>query len=917
MTMLIVLVLCAVAARLWYDVRALRERLAVLEFGGAAMPFERAVFGTPLTAAPEPAVAPSASAPEPPVRPVPIPVQRPAPVPLPPVAEPERAEAQPRSGFENVFGRRLPIWAGGVTLAVAGFLIVRYSIEAGLLSPAVRVVFGLIFGTALIAGAEAALRGHVVVQDLRVRQALAGAGIATWYAAILAAAELYGLVGPGAAFVGMALVTAAAGALSIRFGAPSALLGLVGGLAAPALVGAGPPDVPLLAAYLALAVGGLCALARGQRWWWLGAAALVGGFGWGLALILGGTLDLAGALSVGLYTLLLGVGLPLLLLGERAQVVRLAGGVAGAAQMAALVATGGFAPLHWGLFGLLSVALVWLPRREATLRELPALGLGVALLLGFAWPDPSAGALALMLAVTAAIYGGAAAWRLWRAPGRTDAGQLAAITAAIGVLPVLHFLPALPAWPALIGAALAAGIAASGWRAADRREDVRFATLAIASAALLSFAALLALEEWLSPPALACVALGLLLLGERAGDRRIVRGFWAFAGLCIVVLIAKSAEIERALGLGTDFDTLLLVRWLVPTAVAAIFARRAALATVAEPAAVLLGYVAAAQVVPVAWLPLVPALLLAGQRRLPAIATAGALALGWAAWPLIGWFTGAGGALLGEPFYATALPSLGDVVLRLALPAAALATALLRADLPERMRQAGRMVVTLLAAIAAHVLYKQLFALDDWLAFVRQGYAERTLWQMLLAVAAAALWSRRRDIATAFGAASVLHFAWFSVLLHNPLWTEQAVGPWLLPAYATAFLLVRTGAGGWAREWPSMALIALFAFSALRQAAHGSMPLWLGAGAEEDIARSVLAVALAVRFLRYGIAKGLRDWRIASLVLMLLAVAKVFLFDAAGLDGLLRIASFAALGFSLIGVGWLYSRHLPDPASVR
>lgn len=45
---------------------------------------------------------------------------------------------------------------------------------------------------------------------------------------------------------------------------------------------------------------------------------------------------------------------------------------------------------------------------------------------------------------------------------------------------------------------------------------------------------------------------------------------------------------------------------------------------------------------------------------------------------------------------------------------------------------------------------------------------------------------------------------------------------------------------------------------------------------------------------------------------MLCAVTKVFLFDADGLDGLARVASFAALGFSLIGVGWLYSRLLPE-----
>ncbi|WP_254657156.1 DUF2339 domain-containing protein [Sphingobium fuliginis] len=155
--------------------------------------------------------------------------------------------ARPSFSFEDLFGRRLPIWAGGVTLAVAGVLLVKYSIDAGLLAPLVRVVLGLLFGGALIGGAEAALRLEDRVRDARVRQALAGAGLATLYAAILAAHMLYGLVGPGTAFAGLAGVTGLAMALSLRFGAPSALLGLVGGLAAPALVEAGQPNVPLLA----------------------------------------------------------------------------------------------------------------------------------------------------------------------------------------------------------------------------------------------------------------------------------------------------------------------------------------------------------------------------------------------------------------------------------------------------------------------------------------------------------------------------------------------------------------------------------------------------------------------------------------------------------------------------------------------
>jgi uncharacterized membrane protein len=195
---------------------------------------------------------------------------------------------------------------------------------------------------------------------------------------------------------------------------------------------------------------------------------------------------------------------------------------------------------------------------------------------------------------------------------------------------------------------------------------------------------------------------------------------------------------------------------------------------------------------------------------------------------------------------------------------------------------------------------------------------ERTLWEMALAAAVVMAWSLRKShIALLLGAAALAHFVWFTMLVHNPFWYVQDVGPWLAPAYATAFFLVWGAARlfpplGRPRDWAMMALIALFAFSELRQVAHGAMPLRLGVDAREDIARSVLAILLAIGFLRFGIARAARDWRIASLGLMLVAVGKVFLFDAAGLDGLLRIASFAALGLSLIGVGWLYSRYLPD-----
>ncbi|MEZ0242424.1 MAG: DUF2339 domain-containing protein, partial [Sphingomonas sp.] len=394
MTALVLFLLMIACGILWSRVSTLEKRLENLReilFASAPRQYERPV--PQVAPAAETRTAPITTEPEP--EPVAPPAPRPAPPPpaIPANDRPIADEPEPRRrlGFEDIFGRYLPIWAGGVTLAVAGFLIVKYSIDAGLLSPPIRVMLGLLFGTGLIAGAEVALRSHRFVIDDRIRQALAGAGIATLYASILVAANLYHLVDPMTAFVGLAIVTALAAGLSLRFGAPSAVLGLIGGLAAPALVGAESPNIPLLATYLAFTVGGLCALGRNQRWWWLGALAVLGGFGWGALLVLDGLHDMASVLAVGTLTLLFATAFPLLLVGNRASVFRMAAAVAGAAQMAAIVATGNFAPLEWGMFGLFSAAIVFLSRRQKLLANAPLIGLFTGVLLTMAWynPDPT------------------------------------------------------------------------------------------------------------------------------------------------------------------------------------------------------------------------------------------------------------------------------------------------------------------------------------------------------------------------------------------------------------------------------------------------------------------------------------------------------------------------------------------------
>ncbi|MFL6724035.1 MAG: DUF2339 domain-containing protein, partial [Sphingomicrobium sp.] len=189
----------------------------------------------------------------------------------------------------------------------------------------------------------------------------------------------------------------------------------------------------------------------------------------------------------------------------------------------------------------------------------------------------------------------------------------------------------------------------------------------------------------------------------------------------------------------------------------------------------------------------------------------------------------------------------------------------------------------------------------------------------------------RPRIALGLTAAGLAHFVWYTLLVHNPMLSAQAVGPLplinlLLPAYGLPlvwlWLIGRRQPALPAklerfRSAAPMLLIILFAFSSLRQLFHGSILTDLGVTAGEDIFRSILAILLAIGFLLWGISRGSRDWRIASLVMMIAAVAKVFLLDASGLDGLLRIGSFVALGLSLIGIGWLYSRYLGEDGQSR
>jgi uncharacterized membrane protein len=896
--------------------------------------------------------------PEPALSPEPQPEAQPQPQPEP---EYEPVATPPSSGFgfEDLFGRKLPIWAGGITLIVAAVLMVKYSIDSGLLSPVVRVVLGMLFSAVLIGLGEAARRREDFVRDARVAQALAGAGVGGLYAATLAAANLYGLVGPGLAFAGLSAITALALGLALRFGAPCAVLGLLGGLATPAMVQSTNPSVPLLAGYLAVVIGAITLLSRRQRWAWLGIGALTGGGGWSLAVIAMGGLDGAATLSIGLLVLLFALALPILgVPGRTAPLLRVASAVVGALQLALLVATGHFAPLTWGLYGLLSLAFVVLAGRAPMLRRTVPVPLLTALGLAAVWPDPDAGLFAAVMAGIALIYGGYALRHLWRGEGGyMDVGLLAAIALGGYTIAFAKFYTITPdqdsnfALFALAFAALPALGGALGWRTEARHDDARFALLAGCTGVLVVLSGLVGLPEWNAPVVIAAVAAGLLALAGAARDDRLAKGalgFLAAAVLALVVSVETTAELARLGDTAPAVPHLgrALLRWGVVTLATLAFAWRlapTALRFVLQPLAVLLGYGLVAQMVPAMWLAAATAAALmlmveADKRRAalrldPAMGTAAALLALWAVEPVAQWLLAGLCSLAAMPVLAIDLPNPATATLRLVVPVLAVAFTLWRqrARLPDTVRIGAATVVGGLALVGVHVLYKQLFLIGTDAAFVRHGLAERCLWEAALVGAGLAAWrwlgERGTAAALALVAAGVAHGVLYTLVLHDPLWARQAVGPWplanlLLPAFGIVFAgpslaarIAPATAGPIQRpgDLLRMATVFLFAFATLRQVFAGSVLVGIDVGAGENIGRSVLAIALALGFLGWGIHKGLRDWRIASLVLMLGAVGKVFVFDASGLEGLLRIVSFLALGFSLIGIGWLYSRYLkPD-----
>ncbi len=170
------------------------------------------------------------------------------------------------------------IWLGGLMLSLAGIFLAKYSIERGFLGPTARIVMSLLTGLALHGGAHylRLKRGH---HDALA--ALAGAGSITLFGAVLAALNLYHLITPGWAFLGLVSIALATTALALVHGPILAAIGLLGAYCVPILVDTGSGNVAGALMYVtAINLGALLLLRYVYRTWlWLGIIGFTG-FWW-------------------------------------------------------------------------------------------------------------------------------------------------------------------------------------------------------------------------------------------------------------------------------------------------------------------------------------------------------------------------------------------------------------------------------------------------------------------------------------------------------------------------------------------------------------------------------------------------------------------------------------------------------------
>lgn len=795
-----------------------------------------------------------------------------SPPPLPPEATAPQSLPQATPGLEERLGTRWVVWVGGLTLALGGFFMVRYSIEQGLLGPGVRTLLGGLFALALLAAGEWTRRKESLstiapLPIANIPAILTAAGTAVAFATIYAAYALYDFLVPGTAFVLLGLVAMATLAAALLHGPALAGLGVAGAFVTPVLVSSDKPDYWALYIYLAIVTAAAFALARARLWRWLAVTTIVFAILWTLPC-----LD-CGLAMVGphIFHAIAGFVLAALLVvcgfmfgppADAGKVEPISSGSLAAYLLAATAIV--LASIHADAamigFGILVAATLFVAwRAEAATGAVAAAAIFVAAVF-LEWavranpdmlvlpggplpgivPTATDGSVSLHL-ISAAIFAAGFGAVGFLAQGRSISAAVPVMWSAAGVFTPLALLIALYA------------------RIAHLDRSVPFAIMAVILAALFG-AATEALAKRDPRPGLAISAalfatgtLGALAL---AFTFALEKG-WLTIALALMSMGTAWISMQRPIP---------FLRWIAAILAAIVVAR--------------VGY----------------------EPRI------------------------AGDAVGTTPIFNWLLAGYGIPALSFWIGARFLRR---RADdAPLRMIEAAAILFTVLLAfleirhfVNGGNIYRASADLTEIGLQVSVALAMAIGLERLRLRSGSIVHNVSAVLLTVFAGLAVLFGLFF---LANPMiWRIDVGGSFinlLLLGYAMpavlAWLLSYTVAGhrraGYSNTIAAGALLLALAYLwfEIRRLYHGPILIHGGTTDAEQYTYSIAWLLLGVALLGIGVIVNSQRARLASAVVIALTIVKAFVVDMSTLTGIYRSLSFICLGLVLVAIGWLYQRIL-------
>ncbi len=787
-----------------------------------------------------------------------------------PAMPPPLPQAEP--GFEERVGTRWVVWLGGLTLALGGFFMVRYSIDAGLLGPSVRTLLGGAFALALLAAGEWTRRRENTspIQALPIANIpaiLTAAGTAVAFATVYAAYALYDFLTPATAFILLGLVALGTLAAALLHGPALAGLGIVAAFATPVLVSSEKPDFWALYIYLAIVTAAAFGLARIRLWRWLAVTTIVFALLWTLPCL---KFDPP---VVGPYAFHVLSGFVL------AALLVVCGFMFGPSAD-----EGRIEPISSGSLSayLLGATMIVLASSHAD-ASLIVFAILVAAALFVAWRAPaSAGAIAFAAAFVFVVF---AEWAVRGNPDMLVApgGPLPGIGPAVTDSSVsLHLITA---------AIFAAGFGVAGFLAQGRSASAIIPVVWSASGVFVPLALLIALYARIAHL-----------------DRSI-----PFAILAIMLAAAFAAATEiltrRDNGPGLAISIALLATGtLAGLALALTFALEKGWLTIAL----------ALMSMGTAWI--------AMQRPIPFLRVLTAILAG-----IVVLRIGYEPRIVGDAVGTT--PIFNWLMWGYGVPAMSFwaASIFLRRrgdDAPLRAVEAAAILFTTLL-----VFMEIRHTVNDGNVYRDTAGLTETALQVCAALAIAIglerLRLRSRSIVHNVGAVLLTAFAGLAAIFgllffDNPaLWriaishefVNQILLGYAIPAIL-ALLLSYAVAGqrsaAYANSIAGAALILALGYVTLeiRRLYHGPLLTDGVTGGAEQYTYSIAWLAFGVALLGIGIAVNSQRARLASAAVIALTIVKAFLIDMSTLTGVYRALSFMCLGLVLVAIGWLYQRVL-------